>query len=192
MNRLFLVILIFLAGFIYSHELTGNASWYGGEFIGRQTANGEIFVANKFTAAHKTLPFGTEVEVVNLSNNSSVRVRINDRGPFIPGRIIDLSEIAAKEIDIINTGVAKVKIKILSMPQPPQVTDIQVGAFRDLANAKRLRETLKKEGFNPTTSLGNNGIVRVMLKGIPIAKTYETVEKLEGLNITKVVITQRS
>ncbi len=77
------------------------------------------------------------------------------------------------------------------MPMAPQVADIQVGAFRDFANAKKLRETLRKEGFNPTTSLANNGIVRVLLKDVPITKTYETVEKLESLNITKVVITQK-
>ena len=89
---------------------TGLASYYGGKFIGRQTANGEIFVANKLTAAHKTLPFGTMVKVTNLTNNKSVVVRINDRGPFVKGRIIDLSEAAAKKIDMMQQGVVKVEI----------------------------------------------------------------------------------
>ncbi len=91
-------------------EETGMASYYGGKFIGRQTANGEIFVANKLTAAHKTLPFGTMVKVTNLSNGKSVVVRINDRGPFVKGRIIDLSEAAAKKIDMLQQGVVKVEI----------------------------------------------------------------------------------
>jgi rare lipoprotein A len=91
-------------------EETGMASFYGGKYIGRPTANGEIFVANKLTAAHKTLPFGTMVKVTNLSNNKSVIVRINDRGPFVKGRIIDLSELAAKKIDMMQQGTVKVTI----------------------------------------------------------------------------------
>lgn len=91
-------------------EQTGLASYYGGKFIGKPTASGEIFDANKLTAAHKTLPFGTKVLVTNLANNKSVVVRVNDRGPFIAGRIIDLSEAAAKKIDMIQQGVQKIKI----------------------------------------------------------------------------------
>lgn len=91
-------------------EETGMASYYGGKFIGRPTASGEIFDATKLTAAHKKLPFGTKVKVTNLSNNKSVIVRINDRGPFVAGRIIDLSEAAAKKIDMISKGVVKVTI----------------------------------------------------------------------------------
>ncbi len=91
-------------------EQTGIASYYGGKFIGRPTASGEIFDAKKLTAAHKTLPFGTMVKVTNLSNNKFVIVRINDRGPFVAGRIIDLSEAAAKKIDMLQAGLQKVTI----------------------------------------------------------------------------------
>ncbi len=91
-------------------EQTGIASYYGGKFIGRPTASGEIFDATKLTAAHKTLPFGTMVKVTNLSNHKSVIVRVNDRGPFVAGRIIDLSEAAAKKIDMIQVGLQKVTI----------------------------------------------------------------------------------
>lgn len=87
------------------------ASYYADKYIGRKTSNGEKFRQNKLTAAHKTLPFGTKVKVTNLSNGQSVKVRINDRGPFIQGRIIDLSKKAAKKIDMVNTGVAKVTIQ---------------------------------------------------------------------------------
>jgi len=89
---------------------TGIASFYADKFNGRQTASGEIFDENKLTAAHKTLPFGTIVKVTNLTNNQSVIVRINDRGPFVAGRIIDLSKSAARKIDLINAGVVKVTI----------------------------------------------------------------------------------
>ena len=87
------------------------ASYYADKYIGRKTSSGERFKQNKLTAAHKTLPFGTKVKVTNLSNGQSVKVRINDRGPFIQGRIIDLSKKAAKKIDMVNTGVTKVTIR---------------------------------------------------------------------------------
>ena len=89
----------------------GLASYYADSYEGKTTANGEIYRQGKITAAHKTLPFGTKVEVTNLSNNKSVVVRINDRGPFIRGRIIDLTKSAAKQIDMVGAGVAKVKIR---------------------------------------------------------------------------------
>jgi rare lipoprotein A len=90
---------------------TGLASYYADKYEGRKTSNGEIFKQRKLTAAHKTLPFGTKVKVTNLSNGQSVKVRINDRGPFIQGRIIDLSKKAAKKINLVNAGVSKVTIK---------------------------------------------------------------------------------
>lgn len=94
---------------------TGIASYYGKEFHGRKTANGEIFDMNALTAAHRTLPFGTIVKVTNLANNKEVTVRINDRGPFIKGRIIDLSYGAAAEIDLLSIG--QVKLEIIQYPK---------------------------------------------------------------------------
>lgn len=90
---------------------SGKASYYAGNFIGRKTANGEIFSKNRKTAASKTLPFGTKVKVTNLSNGKSVKVRINDRGPFVAGRDIDLSWLAAKKIGMLDQGVAPVRLK---------------------------------------------------------------------------------
>lgn len=90
---------------------TGKASYYGDDFNGKKTANGQTFNKNALTAAHKTLPFGTVVKVTNISNGKTVTVVINDRGPYVKGRIIDLSEKAAASIDMINQGVAQVKLK---------------------------------------------------------------------------------
>ena len=90
---------------------SGKASYYHDKFEGRKTANGEIFDQSKTTAAHKTLPFGTKVTVKNLKNGKTVKVRINDRGPFVAGRIIDLSKKAANKIDLVQAGVANVEIK---------------------------------------------------------------------------------
>jgi len=89
----------------------GYASYYSDYYEGRKTANGEIFQHSKITAAHKTLPFGTKVLVTNLSNHKTVVVRINDRGPYVRRRIIDLTKTAAREIDLIGAGITKVKIR---------------------------------------------------------------------------------
>jgi len=99
--------------------LTGECSYYADKFHGRKTANGEIFDMYKLTAAHKTLPFNTILEVENLSNNKKVKVRINDRGPFKPGRIIDLSYAAAKKIDMIKSGTAKIRARIIKLGGKP-------------------------------------------------------------------------
>ncbi len=95
----------------------GIASWYGPGFDGNYTANGEIYDMNGISAAHKTLPFGTIVRVVDLETGRSVVVRINDRGPFIEGRIIDLSKGAAERLGIIDKGIAKVGLRIVRWPE---------------------------------------------------------------------------
>jgi len=95
---------------------TGIASWYGPGFDGNLTANGEVYDMHGISAAHKTLPFGTVVEVVELDTGNRLVVRINDRGPFVEGRIIDLSRGAAEELGIINKGITEVGLRIISWP----------------------------------------------------------------------------
>ena len=102
----------------------GEASWYGPGFNGKKTASGEIFDDSKMTAAHKTFPLGTKARVTKLSTGDSVDVEINDRGPFIPGRIIDLSKAAARALGIIDSGTAAVRIELLS--EWPEPTDVRV------------------------------------------------------------------
>jgi len=147
---------------------TGQASFYGDEFNGKKTASGEIYNMNDFTAAHRTLPFGTKIKVTNLKNNKTVIVRINDRGPFKPGRIIDISKAAALQIDLVKYGVVDVKIetdlKNNENPVIPDNTDlkkgyytadlkkstpngygVQVGAYKEKENAlKNLKEISRK------------------------------------------------
>ncbi len=93
---------------------TGEASWYGPGFQGRKTANGDRFDMNALTAAHKTLPLGTMIEVTNLGNNKKIIVKVNDRGPFSKGRILDLSKRAARKLGIIKRGHGRVRIKALT------------------------------------------------------------------------------
>ncbi|QUM85395.1 MULTISPECIES: septal ring lytic transglycosylase RlpA family protein [unclassified Moritella] len=96
-----------------SHDLVGQASWYGKRFHGKLTASGEKYNMRAYTAAHKTLPFGTVVRVINTANSKSVDVKINDRGPFVRGRVIDLSQKAFEKIGSTNQGVVPVRIEIL-------------------------------------------------------------------------------
>ena len=126
---------------------TGVASWYGHPYHGRASASGEIYDMEKLTAAHRTMPFHTWVRVSCLENGKSVEVRINDRGPFVGDRIIDLSKAAARKIDMLGPGTAKVKVEVIRTPQGPAVPRfaIQVGAFRDRGNAERLEREMKRK-----------------------------------------------
>ena len=121
--------------------LHGEASWYGPLFHGKKTANGETYDMNKVSAAHQTLPFGTMLEVRNLTNGRTVVVRINDRGPYVGDRVLDLSKGAARKLGMVGTGVAEVEMKILEVPGQP-VFRLQFGAFQQEGNAHNLMSRL--------------------------------------------------
>ena len=121
----------------------GNASWYGGEFNGKRSSDGEIYDMNKLTAAHRTLPFNSMVRVTNLDNGKSTVVRITDRGPFVANRIIDLSRAAAEQIGAVGPGVVPVRLELLSGSNPTAgYFTVEVGAFKDENNAERLQVKL--------------------------------------------------
>lgn len=128
---------------------TGIASWYGIPYHGRRAANGEIYDMEKLTAAHRTLSFGTWVEVENLDNGKMVTVRITDRGPFIDGRIIDLSKAAAREVGLLGPGLARVRLKIVTAPPITASTvpfySVQIGSFTDRTRAEGLRRGYEAE-----------------------------------------------
>jgi rare lipoprotein A len=150
----------------------GIASWYGKDFHGKKTSNGEIYDMYAMTAAHKTLPLGTYVQVHHLENNRKLEVRINDRGPFVRGRIIDLSYTAAKELGIVGPGTAKVEIVALGTPA---ATDggtgrtfvqgdyfsgnftFQVGAFANRENAEKFKRKLAEQYQNAHITLYDRG-----------------------------------
>jgi rare lipoprotein A len=189
----------------------GIASWYGGEFHGRNTSNGEVYDMHKKTAAHKTLPFGTYVKVVNLSNGKEVFVRINDRGPFVKGRIIDLSFAAATDIGLIEPGTVKVHLAALSrMVGTIKMDDTykplveaknfrrgqftaQVAAFTVEENALRLAERLRVlfDHVTITTYVPQDGTifyrVRVSLSE-DLDEINQVVEKLEYLGFPQAFI----
>ena len=150
----------------------GIASWYGKDFHGKKTSNGEIYNMYAMTAAHKTLPLGTFVEVRNLENNRRVKVRINDRGPFVRGRIIDLSYTAANEIGVVGPGTARVEVVALATPAgsgdaaPSSYKPVdlysgnftfQVGAFVNRENARRLSDKLSEKYVNAHITVYDRG-----------------------------------
>ncbi len=186
-SALLLLTAVFMA---QAYEEEGVASWYGGKFHGRLTANGEIFNTHEFTAAHKQLPFNTIVKVTNLSNGKTVEVRINDRGPFVEGRIIDLSYAAAVELDMISTGTAPILLEVENMEALEVRFTIQVGAYRNLENATAMKRKLEENGFSPKASLNNKGITRIILADIPEAETMVYARKLEQLGIRNILIKQ--
>jgi rare lipoprotein A len=120
----------------------GIASWYGVPYHGRSAADGEIYDMETLVAAHRLLPFNTWLKVTNTANNQSVNVRVIDRGPFVDGRIIDLSKAAARAIGLLGPGIGQVRLEVISAPADIPANDfyaVQVGAFSVQANAERLR-----------------------------------------------------
>ena len=142
----------------------GIASWYGVPFHGRTTASGEIYDMEAATAAHRTLPFGTILRVQNLDNARTTTVRVNDRGPFAKGRNLDLSRRAARELEMMGPGTARVRLTIISAP--PQASQescwvVQAGAFSNRDNAELLRRDLGREGHVVRLTTGPDGLHRL-------------------------------
>ena len=164
----------------------GIASWYGPPYHGRRAANGEIYDMNKLTAAHKRLPFESWLRVRNLSNGKTTQVRITDRGPFVGKRIIDLSKAAAEEIDMVASGVVKVRLTLIPPPRgsgrrtraasssrPANQRqagrfDIQIGVFERRGNATALANKVRKRGHRVTVQEfgdGGSASFRVLVAG---------------------------
>ncbi len=178
----------------------GVASWYGKKFHGNPTASGEIYDMYQLTAAHKTLPLGTYVMVTNLENNRSVEVKINDRGPFVRGRIIDLSYAAASSIDIVERGTSRVRVVVLKRKTLTVKGEIkgfgrgftvQVGSFTDKANAAKMTRTLPKELHNVHISVfetPENRYYRVRVGHFPTRKmAYGTATKLANMGYSVLI-----
>jgi rare lipoprotein A len=167
----FLTLMICVCSLGFGQTQTGKASFYADKFEGSPTASGEKYKHSKLTAAHKSLPFGTKVKVTNLANNESVEVVINDRGPYVDSRIIDLSKSAAEKLGFINQGLAEVRVEVIdagdgkskSQTLPidhvsveekefynfeierllPKGFAIQIGTYQELVNLMRLSDNLK-------------------------------------------------
>ena len=140
-------------------EDTGLASWYGHPYHGRRTASGEVYDMNEMTAAHRTWPLGSSVIVTNVDSGQAAEVRLNDRGPFIEGRIIDLSYAAASVLGAVGPGVIPVKVRLVALPGAAPASNpaavaftIQLGAFTSRSRADGLRLAVERSGDRPTVT----------------------------------------
>ena len=189
----FMFVYVFVHAQNKNYVKTGIASFYADKFEGRTTANGEIYYHAKKTAAHRTLPFGSIVKVTNLENNKYAVVRINDRGPFVDNRIIDLSKSVAQELGFVKKGLAKVKIELIASTDDlpdnkplvkrklqnkayykvnvdvvsPSGKGVQIGSYKDDENVFRLAERLKKkyneEVFIEVATIKKQKVYRIIL-----------------------------
>jgi rare lipoprotein A len=195
MKKLFIFCIAYLAfQFSIAQVQTGKASFYADKFEGHPTASGEKYKHSKLTGAHRTLPFGTKVKVTNLSNNNSVEVIITDRGPFVDGRIIDLSKSAAEKLGFIAQGLTEVQIEVLDAGKgktsdpvrtfdhalveekefydfeierlKPQGFGVQIGTYQELSNMMRLADNLKSSYKKKVT---------VQVKTVNNAKYYSLI-----------------
>jgi rare lipoprotein A len=173
----------------------GIASWYD---TGHITANGDPFNPNSLSAAHKTMMFGSIVRVHNLDNNKTVDVYINDRGPYVDGRIIDLTPLAAKALGMYEAGLAKVELEIIYQPTYPisaynrlgdtGIYKIQVGSFSNEERAKSLKQKLKENNLNVQTEITEDNLIRVIIKSIEEENLEETLKTLTHLQIDQLLI----
>jgi rare lipoprotein A len=151
-------------------EEVGMASWYGAPHHGRRTASGEVFDMHQLTAAHRTLPFGTHLLVINRDTSQSAEVRVNDRGPFVEGRILDVSYAAARLLGAVGPGVIPVRVRVLSLPTRSSSGDgphtIQIGSVTTRTGVEALRATVTGATIVETTVPGET-IYRVRVGAYP-------------------------
>ncbi len=181
----------------------GIASWYTTDKSESLTANGEIFDANAMSAAHKSLKFGTIVRVTNLANVKSVDVRINDRGPYVDGRIIDLTPAAAKQIDMLTSGIASVDLTLIFEPEVPESKynragdsgwyQIQVGAYSSLLTAYAQYDRLLNAGLKPyAEQLADSQAVRLTVRWVPAYQLDRTMKALSALGFAEKNVLKKS
>jgi rare lipoprotein A len=199
---------------LYKNDVT--ASYYAEKFHGKRTSNGEIFNMNDLTCAHESLPSDTILKVTNLSNGKSVQVRVNDRGPFVAGREIDLSKAAAKKIGMITSGTAKVKIQIVKMGKndklsqqtaksaakmmekiepkkqvqinPNKMYEIQIGSYSVKDNATKVGQKIKKAGIKNVVLRKSKTNYQVVIKDVLGSKINETKKTLAKIGFTEILI----
>lgn len=197
MKKILPLLLIALIAFpLFAEE--GIASWYTADKPNALTANGEVFDNLKLTAAHKSLTFGSIVKVTNLDNGKSIEVRINDRGPYVDGRVIDLTPEGARQLDFYKQGIAHVDLEVLSEPEKPETKyvsgantgwyTLQVGTYTNIKNANEIYKNIKSLGLKPTVEIINDTMIRLSVANIQTYKLEETKAKLAEIGITEPLV----
>lgn len=175
-----------------AYQLEGIASWYGGKFQGRLTANGETFDTNQLTAAHRELPFGTIVRVTNRNNGKQVVVRINDRGPFVDNRVIDLSRAAADIIEMTGPGIAPVVLEILHYEPESDLRTLQIASFSSRENARALAARLEAAGLPASLEEdAERGVLRVIIPDVPESEIPDYRPTLSALGYPNPLVRRR-
>lgn len=171
----------------------GYASWYTSDTPGALTANGDVFDPDSMSAAHKTMKFGTRVQVTNRLTGKSIEVRINDRGPYVDGRIIDLTPRAATELGMKEEGIAPVTLTVLYEPQVPESKynrpgdtgwyKYQILSTNNVDNAMSLYAQLAQAGLRPYAEMTDGGLVRITVRWVPKVRRDQTKQTLGSLGI---------
>lgn len=208
-----LVVVLLCSSFLFAEEEEklqpgtviekGIASWYTSDKSESLTANGEIFDPTSLSAAHKSLKFGTIVRVTNKDNGRSVDVRINDRGPYVDGRIIDLTPSSAEQIDMLDAGIANVELTLIFEPEIPESKykragdtgwyQIQVGAYSSLLTAYAQYDRILNAGLKPyAEQLPESKAVRLTVRWIPAYQLQRTMQALSALGFSESNVLKKS
>ena len=179
-------------------EEVGYASWYGAQHQGKRTASGEIYDMNQLTAAHRTLPFGTRVLVTNRDTSQSAEVRVNDRGPFVKGRILDVSYAAARQLGVVGAGIFPVRLRVIALPGAGSnapggdaTFTVQVGSFTSRARAEALRDAVGAEAIIAESIVAGTTVYRVRVGSFPDrAQATPTARTLTARGFTPLILSR--
>jgi len=195
MKKTILSILIASLSLSLACAESGIASWYTADRNDAITANGEKFDNKALTAAHKTLKFGSIVKVTNETNGKTISVRINDRGPYVDGRIIDLTSEGARQLGFYADGTCPVSLEVVSEPDVPESEyvsgedtgwyTLQIGTYTNTQNAYELTEKIKSKGMKPTVEVLPGPMLRVSVANIPRYSLEETKKALAEIGVTE-------
>lgn len=191
---------VFISFFSFTQaqqEEQGNASYYANKFEGKTTASGEKYWHNKLTAAHKTLPFGTMVKVINLENNKEVTVRVNDRGPFVEDRIIDVSKSAAETLNFVDKGITEVRIIVISeedIEENEKPENTEISKAEETQNIKNTETVTTTAATSETNNFYNIKSSKITVRGfgVQIASYQELGNLLEQCAIVEAELKQQT
>ena len=189
--------LILTSALLFAAE-SGIASWYTADRPGALTANGEVFDNNALTAAHKSLVFGSIVSVTNTENGNSIEVRINDRGPYVENRIIDLTPEGARQLGFYEEGIAPVTVEVLSTPEVPESEyvdgkdtgwyTLQIGTYTNMDNAYAVYSNLRAAGLKPTAEILDGKMLRLSVTPVQASRLDDTLATLGPMGITEPLV----
>jgi rare lipoprotein A len=180
------------------NEEVGYASWYGAQHQGKRTASGEVYDMNQLTAAHRTLPFGTRLLVTNRDTSQSAEVRVNDRGPFVKGRILDVSYAAARQLGAVGAGIFPVRLRVIALPGTgwdapggDGTFTVQVGSFTSRARAEALRNAVGSEATVTESTVAGATVYRVRVGAFPDrAQANPTASTLTARGFTPLILSR--